>query len=398
MSQSTHTLQIETLTPVHVGSGRNLRGNFDYSIFSQEKQIAMLDERKIFDLIGRDQLPVWLAMIEKGEDILPYLRQRKPGLQSSDIARRVAALPGKEPGIQAELREQIHLGAAQYPSIPGSSLKGAIKTAVLATLIRKDPAFVQKEENLSVMGRKGSMVKDQKILAHYLNQKENRNRNGELEPSPNEDAFRFLRISDAYFAATSVLPALMFNMGYTDWKADEKRSPFVECIPAGQITSTRLQMPQDHIQLVERKGYMKKNLQFVQELPYLFQTINKHTAHVLQSEIDFWKEEKLDYTALDSYIEQLEELIQQTNSIGPNACILRLGYGSGWDSMTGRWAKDNDAFGDFILEEKVWFMVTGASRPGDSKYGNDVPFPKTRKSAAGAGPMGFVKLSLQKLG
>jgi CRISPR-associated protein Csm5 len=394
MSQSNQLLQIETLTPVHVGSGRNLRGNFDYAHFVAENQIGMLDERKIFDLLGRDQLTTWLAMIEKGEDIIPYLRKRKEGLQAADVSRRIASLSGKAPGLQSELREQIHLGAKQHPALPGSSLKGAIKTAVLATLIRNDPAFVQIESNLSVMGRRGKEIKDQKILANYLNQRENRNRNGDLEPSPNEDTFRFLRISDAYFGKTCVMPALMYNMLRSGWQADEKRSPFVECIPKGQMAQTRMQFPKDHIQLVERKGYMSKNLRFVQDLPYLFQTINKHTAHLLQSEIDFWKEERADYTPLEAYIERLEELLSQVNTAKPDTCILRLGYGSGWESMTGRWAKDKDAFGDFILEEKLWFAVTAASRPNDAKYSSDTPFPKTRKTGGGVEPMGFVKISV----
>lgn len=394
MSQSVHTLHIETLTPVHVGSGRNLRGNFDYAIFDNS-QIALLDERKIFDFIGREQLPTWLAMIEKGEDIVPYLRQRKPNLQAADIARRVAALPGKAPGLQSELREQITLGAAQQPCIPGTSFKGAIKTAVLASLIRKDPAFVKKEDNLKVTEKHKKVVKDEQVLAHYFNQKDHYNRDNELEPSPNEDVFRFLRISDAHFTTTNVIPALMYNMILAKgWQPDENRSPFVECLPAGQTTTARLQMPQDHIQLVEQKGYMKKNLRYVQDLPYLLQTINKHTAHLLQSEIDFWKEETLDYTPLDEYVEQLGTLLQQVQNVGSNACILRLGYASGWDSMTGRWAKDKDAFGDYILENDAWYMITAASRPGDSKYSDNTPFPKTRKTAAGMGPMGFVKLKV----
>lgn len=393
MSQTIFNLHIETLSPVHIGSGRNLRGNFDYTVFTDERQMAVLDERKVFDLIGHDQLHRWLETIENGEDLLSYLRQRKPGLKPVDIASRVVSVKGKTPDLQSELREQIHLGAPLRPTIPGSSLKGAVKTAVLATLIRKEPNFVQQEENLWASGRRNKEVKDQQVLAHYLNQRENRNRRtGELEPNPNEDAFRFLRLSDVYFEQTCTLQARMANLSRDGWKWDDPRSPFVECIPAGQRSQTRLQFPADHVRLVREHNYMQKNLRYVSDPAYLFETINKHTAHLIQVELDFWLEEELDYTVMDDYIEQLQDFQAKVKACDSNTCILRLGYASGWESMTGRWAKDKDAFGDFILSEYSWDTVRIASRPKDERY-DPSPFPKTRKTAGGMGPMGFVKMS-----
>ena len=393
MSQTTYDLHIETLSPVHIGSGRNLRGNFDYAMFTEERRLAVLDEKKVFDLIGRDQLQRWLAMIENGEDLLSYLRQRKPGLQPADIATRIVSIEGKIPDMQSELREQIHLGAPLRPTIPGSSLKGAVKTAVLATMILKEPNFVQKEENLWITGRRNKEVKDQQILAHYLNQRENRNRRtGELEPNPNEDAFRFLRLSDVHFDQTCTLQARMANLLRDGWKWDDPRSPFVECIPKGLHSRARLQLPVDHVRLVRERNYMQKNLRYVSDPEYLFETINKHTTHLIQSELDFWQEEELDYAVMNSYIEQLQDLQEKVKACDSNACILRLGYASGWESMTGRWAKDKDAFGDFILGEYSWDTVRIASRPKDERY-DPSPFPKTRKTAGGAEPMGFAKIS-----
>ena len=51
------TVQIETLSPVHVGSGVELQSNFEYLYFADENCLVVIDDAKVLDILGEDNLP-----------------------------------------------------------------------------------------------------------------------------------------------------------------------------------------------------------------------------------------------------------------------------------------------------------------------------------------------------
>ena len=65
MSLNTLPIEIKTLTPIHIGTGVELQHNYEYVYFAAERQIAVLDERKVQALIGKEHIDHWVAAIDQ---------------------------------------------------------------------------------------------------------------------------------------------------------------------------------------------------------------------------------------------------------------------------------------------------------------------------------------------
>ena len=118
---NTQHVLVETLTPLHIGSGRMLQGNTEYLYFSNEREVALVSEHKVLDIIGEENLDTWTGIIGRGDDLLEYLNKRRPGLKPIDTSRRLLPVLGKRsPGGNQTIREQLFSGNGQ-PILPGSS-------------------------------------------------------------------------------------------------------------------------------------------------------------------------------------------------------------------------------------------------------------------------------------
>jgi len=101
-------LSLTTLTPVHIGTGRDLQGSTEYLWFDQNNEAVVLDDEKVLNILGEEQMSQWIACIDKGEPLMPLLRQRKPDLVPMDVARRRMPLQGGRINERKAIREQLH--------------------------------------------------------------------------------------------------------------------------------------------------------------------------------------------------------------------------------------------------------------------------------------------------
>ncbi|MGQ9820190.1 MAG: type III-A CRISPR-associated RAMP protein Csm5 [Candidatus Kapaibacteriales bacterium] len=115
-------IRIKTLTPVHIGTGKKLssleflnnhRINFD----------------KLFDLLAEEKQDEFFAWIDQNPNLKINDIQKNFSLKSKDIIDKCAlySLPGT---IQRDLNEGIKDSSYKL-FIPGSSLKGSIRTALM---------------------------------------------------------------------------------------------------------------------------------------------------------------------------------------------------------------------------------------------------------------------------
>ena len=89
-------LKIQTLTPVHVGSGNFLYYNTDFfsdvikstSIADGIRYLRIIDDRKILDLIGQEHLQDWVLSIERGQNIKDFMKTYAPKATPSDYSLR----------------------------------------------------------------------------------------------------------------------------------------------------------------------------------------------------------------------------------------------------------------------------------------------------------------------
>ncbi len=380
-----HQIAIKTLTPVHIGSGNELNGNFEYVYFPKEEAVVVMEPSKIMEVIGEENVNKWVSAIEKQENLLtalPMLKSVKP----SDIALRIINIRKSAPDpTRNAIKEQLFLSNGK-PGIPGSSLKGSIRTAILTKLIKERPAFVAKEEHLK---NRFGRYSDEKIVAEYMGKEKAK---WGFRHSPNKDLLRFLRVGDFCFdRKTIVVKTEVVNFFRHGWGLKRDLSSFWECIPTGAVSKSSLQIPGELLQRVSEKHYISSDKLKLLNINRLFELVNAHTLHLLDREIEMWEEEG-NPQAIGDLLEFLYDLRAMAKKADGKTCVLRVGAGSGWEFMTGAWPNDRDVYGEFILEDRTWAKLKGALRRGH--YSADMPFPKTRKILDEGIPFGFVQLTL----
>lgn len=352
-------IQITTLTPVHIGSGNFLQYNTEFvrTATSTEQFLRVIDDRKILELIGEEHLNDWLLSIERKESIKDLVKRYAPQSKVADYSKRRMALFSDVKETDT-LKECIHNGFG-VPYIPGSSIKGAIRTAVLAS----------KVEQVNELSHK---IKDKfgKIKASSVEKEL-------FGKEPNSDVFRFLHVGDAYFEKNAEIALrLVMRLNITGNK--ETLVPSVrDCKP----------------QLVEAIGTEEKasfqmklmqNFKMESSIPDLFQLVNVHTRGLVKEEMHIWQEYG-NRTGADEYIEKMNIILNVIKGCESDECVLRIGHASGWRFITGAWTENLPNFETDVVN---------AARPGNySKYSN-YDFPKSRRADSDGDLLGFVKLKI----
>ena len=188
-----YKINIETLTPVHTGSGNDLTMSFDLVHFSKGNCLAVVSADKVFEFLGEDNIEEWVKLIEQKKSITELFRKQNLNLSPQQIGSRIIRIiegKGNTPLERNIVKEQFMSHAEQKPTLSGSSIKGAIRTAFLTQEIYKDRDFASDKRNLG-FEKKGQFVfKDVQIMAHYMGS-DGKSNYGEEIHSPNKDLFRF---------------------------------------------------------------------------------------------------------------------------------------------------------------------------------------------------------------
>lgn len=386
---------IETLTPLHIGSGRTLQGNTEYLYFSESKTVSIINEHKILNIIGEENIDKWVNIIEKRESLLDYLKQRSPtkAISPSQTDKRLLKVKGNSNPTSGKsgIREQLFSGNGQ-PILPGSSLKGAVRTAILNQAILKNPSYAKQINNF----------KDERTFFNWKKQKEEIKvsyKGVQLEKKyfggdANHDIFRLLRIGDAHFNETECILAETLNEIGTGHEMKHSVQQHIECIPANQSALCNVQIPQDLIREIEKRPDVlskMKRIDSIKTLPLIFGQINTHSKKHIEQEIRKYELLNLPPQA-DSYAETLKDILESYQNLSEKECILRVGFGTGYLSMTGGWPIEQWKNIPNIDYEKEMNDLATAVRRNDIY--NGMALPKSRKMVLGGIPLGFVKLTL----
>lgn len=373
-------VNIQTLTPIHIGSGNFLRHNTDFVAWKESagNYIGIVDPRKVLDLIGVDEIGNWVSMIELGKDTKEFVKQKSgcdsPKLYSTRFFKNNANVQPND-----TLKECIHDGLGRA-YIPGSSIKGAIRTAVLATLSKGEYGL---EQQVCRMGRNGRAS----VTAKHIESKLFGN-------DPNSDIFRFLLVGDAYFKHGSEMSTRLINLNIREKQnlVDKSKSQIVEAISSNCYSEAQIKINLGYNiwasskWLLNAKSTLGNLPKEMSDLESLFTLINKHTQNLLCDEIELWNEvQEFGCIGAEGYIDKLCDIQKVINScINGKECVLRLGHASGWRFITGAWAENLKNFESDVVP---------ASRPGNFKY-KDYDFPKSRRLDEASNVFGFIKLSL----
>jgi CRISPR type III-A-associated RAMP protein Csm5 len=363
-------IEIQTLTPVHIGSGYFLQYNTEFveESSSQEKYIHVIDPRKILELIGEENLQDWLNSIEKKENSKDFVKCHAPQANLTNYTKRKLRLQNITLKETDTLKESIHDGTG-LPYIPGSSIKGAIRTAILSSHICK-----MKNLEGKIQEWKGS----KHIVTATNLEKELFGEN------PNMDSFRFIRVGDAYFKSGDEIATRMININLRE-KADLKdtsKPQLVEAIGVDASSIFQLKIDKDAYLFSKQRSPAIGNLP-VTNICDLFNLINQHTKTLVEGEIRIWND--IDKTGADDYLANMKDLLSIINKCeGNKSCVLRIGYASGWRFITGAWTESLSNFDS---------VVVPASRPKNFNYAQYI-YPKSRRIDEDSDIFGFVKLTL----
>jgi CRISPR-associated protein Csm5 len=299
------------------------------------------------------------------------------------------------------------------PYLPGTEIKGAIRTAVAWWLLR--------QKNLAALRQKLL----QRLPQHQPSRRELVQAGQWLEQSlfgsdPNHDILRSLRVQDSTpveperLKVFPVIVAVRTNKGL-QWlqspRGGEQRSRytddhrqavanFCECLD-GSVSGVKLTVASDtflsdgeiergevKLSVPEELGWEETKRQAVANWGT---ACNELAKEVAESERNWWKEVKdathdIGVKTVAARMERFyDELSNRIKAESDEAVFLNIGWGGGWRTKT-----VVELFGDEAVQDVV-------SRYGLDRGSHSRPFPKTRKVAWRGGndfvPLGWLKLS-----
>lgn len=367
-------IKISTLTPVHIGSGNFLQYNMDFvqDYDGEDSYLYVVDPKKILEFVGVERIDEWVKAIENGQSIKSFVRNASPKNYSS---RSILNFSNVKPADT--LKECIHNGMG-LAYIPGSSIKGAIRTAVLASYagnVSGLEAKIDKSDKDRFTGEvKKLKASAQKVEAELFG------------GDPNTDFFRFVQIGDAYFDEECEVATNLINLNQThkDTLIDESKHQIVEAIGSGLDSEFQMKIAKNFYEFsksrCEKIGNMPVGIQSVSSL---FDVINEHTIKLVEDEIECW--ENCSIQGAEGYIENMKDILEKAqNCQKGKECVLRIGHASGWRFITGAWVESLGNFKDLVIP---------VSRPKNDYY-REYNFPKSRRLDSDGFILGFVKLCI----
>lgn len=380
-----NNIRVDTLSQVHVGSGVFLQKGNDFIVVdsSEGSDIFVIDPNKLGAIIGTDRqlIDMWVAKIERSEAD-SFIKTRTAGHHPKEFAKRRITNFADFTHTQGTLKECLHDGMGR-PYIPGSSIKGAIRTAVMATYAKRkgkerlatemSPIFQEPNER-----RKNRMLD---IVEKSI-----------LGGNPNIDLFRFIKVGDAFFEKSTEISVRQINLNIrqTPKLIDQSKQQVVEAIGPDEKSSFSLKLDTDYYNIVSHANH--KDMAGLPQLPKemsdyisLFELINEHTKGLVEKEISFWNEDVDSQIGQEDYIANLEDILEVITSCRPNQCVLRLGQAIGWRFITGAWSE--------TLDEEIFYdEIVPLARFKNERY-SDYVFPKSRRIDDESYVFGFLKLT-----
>ena len=368
-----YDIEIEILTPLHVGAGAEKDWMKGVDYVEGNGKIYILDHKKVAKKISSDSLSSLL--INKNERGL----KNKLGTDISEVSNKIFKSPVSSAN---DIKVFIKNGLTNKPIVPGSSVKGAIRSILLDYFI-EDKNTIDKRDKRFEEGIFGTANKGDEFM-------------------------RFIKIADAQFEETELMNTKIFNLFGSaanlngGWKhefrggtnSSFKQNGFntiYEIIKPSEKGVLSISLADKAFQNIDKSGKFnisnrdkKKSIVDNKITKTLFPIINEHTKSYILKQIDFF--EKYSNNETDKIINSLNNVLQSIPNDN-SSCVLKMSAGSGFHSITGDWQFDD-------------FSINGVNKPERRPSRgqlNRKDSTKSRKIATDGESfdlMGFVKLTV----
>lgn len=296
--------EVRTLSPVHVGSGEEWTRDIDF--FAAGGRTWFVDPDRIVALgdAGADE-------VARGGRLGAILERRR-------IEPKQIAGGSCEGAVLAAKLRRAQRGGDGRPLLPGSSLKGALRTLLLVAWTAEESPHGRRRPAAD-RGLRASL-QDQRSPDKFRAQKFERSVFCAPElAEPKGDVLRGLKVGDASFAVEKVEVRSARSLG-----TSKSTHTAVEAFVTGSRAAVRLTL--------ERPGALP-GLAFPNQLPDLAQLSawsKQHAEHLLRGDRDYFRR-----NGVMDLVERCDRLLKTVAALGSQSIVLRLGWGIGWTGTTG---------------------------------------------------------------
>lgn len=370
-----YKVTLQTLSPLHIGDGNELRQDFDFVV--RDNKTYRLNEDAILRLKGEQLRPD-----RQGHYPLPGKLLTEADFKNPSLFRYI--LQGSLRSDKADARMKSFIkDVHDCPYIPGSSLKGALRTALAWTGWNE----VKPKLDRDAVGKNKSWAGQ--LLEKKL-----------FGPDPNHDLLRALHVGDL----------ALHKEGGDKPKAGEG----LVIVNAQVLTMKNAQSPIEMETLrgdIEFKGditvdetlfsdFAEKELHFSNRrhwLDELTARVHAHSKARIEELLEWFEKADQAYAGVANFYRQLHEA-----HLPANQALVQVGWGSGWDGKTfgSHLQKDPALFERFISD----FRMHKAGKDSPPRKIGDA-FPRSKRAAMtvknkvaqAAAPFGWALLELTKI-
>ncbi len=357
--RNVYKCHMEALTPLHVGSGETLRSDFDF--FIDSGMVHLINTAHLFrkiEKMGSDKIEEFTIAIEE-EKARNWLKQN--GINMKEIAVSSYPTPkGKK--NPREIRAHIKDGYGT-PYLPGSSIKGALRTAIIRKLA--------KENNSKIKGGSKNLKFADQTLCESL-----------LGNDAKSNLMRTLTVGDFAMVQGGIdLHMVWVNRLISQEKFAVKFPPiYIEGPTKAAVATGTISLDE----FLPRKDAEKRCFKFKAHLSldWLVAACRELTSHTIETELAFLKGKS--GKPVEDLVSFYQSLAEDQKKLGKNEAIVQMAWGAGWRGMTGQLL----AAEDITAQIRKDFNLA----PKYIKF----PFPKSRRVVVANGadmPMGWSKIS-----
>jgi len=322
--QETYKIKAEILTPVHIGDGTELEP-LEYVIKDKfykvnlEEWLSALSSEKAEEfkrLTGREyaQKNILTSLRQFVKDNIDVDRYTEWSVDVSEAVKKRYEERFNAPENQLPMSPFIRTGNRPY--LPGSSIKGAIRTAYLNFLRRKTLELNEK--------KRADLVEGELLKAI------NKGSDGKPRFSIEKDPFRAIKVKDVFLPENSTFFAEVINHNKKDNRITPTSIQILSEITyaklIGKPVSVELEISIDRKVLSHRDSSIH-TMHNEMAINILLQACDNFYKDVLKEEKD-----KFLKGAIGGY--EIEKVYQQVLDNAKNGYLFRLGWGSGLISMT----------------------------------------------------------------
>lgn len=359
-----YDVTVSLLTPLHIGNGQELHRDYDY--VTRNGRTWMMNADAFLEAIyWRDGNFDERIIGRPASELL----EPSDFQEESEYFRYVLQGQPRSEGHAAVIQEQIK-DVRSCPYLPGSSLKGALRT-VLAW-----HGFQEKGLSLDAQKLRGSRS--------WAGQGYERAIFGR---NPNHDLLRALQVADSEPQTQErlqIVNAQVFTGGNSPGAPIE-----LEAVRSDTVFKTTIIVDEYlHSEQAERVLNHAERWNWLRDLPQIAQ---RYGLVQIQQEQQWYQ--RRNYPQVAGFYAQMHDALRR-NVLAENSFLLQIGWGGGWGSKTiGQPLKQDQRAWERLLGDKRLSPARMRRRSGDE-------FPKSRRAVSinetPAAPLGWSIVEMEE--